>query len=84
MRGQPSLVVKSTSHIVGHLLREIESAIRVVLTIPIEGIAGIERAVSEQARHQTTIRAILAALGVDPAQEAWANDASLFNDLPEI
>ncbi len=74
MEGEIGIALDSTSHIVGHLLREIESAIRDVLEELVPSSPQPSTGSKKQAGkgHLQEISAILAALDVDPEQEPWA------------
>jgi hypothetical protein len=65
--------IASTTHLVGHLLREIESSIRAVLKTVTEKPKG----------HKDEIKAILTALEIsdtDPIAKAWLSLAGQDND----
>ncbi|MGD0881704.1 MAG: hypothetical protein ABSB09_09075 [Acidimicrobiales bacterium] len=72
----------STSHLVGHLIREIESALRAVLS----PIASNGRPISKTDKsdgngHQQNIQTILAALGIstdDPVSQKWLGQAGTY------
>jgi hypothetical protein len=70
MEGETGVVLDSASHIVGHLLREIESAIRDVLEQLVPSTSWPSRELDKA--HFGEISAILAALDVDPEKESWA------------
>ena len=62
---------ETTSHLVNHLLREVESAVRAVLQTQDEGVAS-QGASTE--RHRSSILAVLTALGIDestPIAQLW-------------
>lgn len=68
LMGQPTL--ETTTHVVAHLLREIESAIRAVL----EPIAAASEDADSENRHEAKIRTVLAVLEIeegDPVAQAW-------------
>ncbi len=68
---QRQLPLATTSHLVGHLLREVESAIRAVL----KGIGGSSKTSSpSQSNHKREIEEVLKALDLgesDPGARAW-------------
>ena len=67
----------STTHLVAHCLRELESALRDVLEPVVENEGGPEDKSKPQkgsGTHEAEIRAILRGLGIpetDPVAEAW-------------
>src|SRR6266850_1880162 len=64
----------STSHLVAHLLRETESALRDVLETIAEGTNRVRKGRGGTEKHAAEIRAILSALGIpesDPFGKAW-------------
>jgi hypothetical protein len=66
--------VASKTHLVGHLLREIESALREVLEPYAAAEATAQTDGGSGDKHARKIRAVLAALGIpegDPVAEAW-------------
>jgi len=67
--------LEATTHLVAHLLREIESALRDVLEpLADERVLQEQRATNEQAKHDAEIHVILQALGIpdtDPVAQAW-------------
>ena len=75
---------QSTTHLVAHLIREIESALRDVL-VPLSGggppLAGADDPKVGGNRHKDEIRAILSALGVpisDPVAKKWLCQAGSY------
>jgi hypothetical protein len=75
---------QSTTHIVAHLMREIESALRDVL-VPLSASsapAADEDAKESGSSHKDEIRAILAALGIpitDPVAKKWLRQAGSYH-----
>jgi hypothetical protein len=74
---------QSTTHLVAHLMREIESALRDVL-VPLSGSAPAagEDAKEGGSSHKDEIRAILAALGIpitDPVAKKWLRQAGSYH-----
>jgi hypothetical protein len=69
MAGEPPLA--STTHLVGHLLRELESALRQILRpmIPPEQAASLSAKREEEGHHTREIDAIATALGFPPDDE---------------
>lgn len=65
------LGLQTTSHLVAHLLREVESGLRrVLLPYDFEGRAAGSGAGSEGGPHKKQVNAILAAYGIDESDEA--------------
>src|SRR2546425_10233466 len=66
--------LETTSHLVSHLLREVESAIRDVLETMIERKDRLAKKEKGDSQHEDEIRAILKGLGIsetDPVAQAW-------------
>lgn len=76
--------LESTRHLVAHLLREVESALRDVLETLVKQTGSLSDASgSDKDKHKKAIRRSLAALGIDDAAEvtaAWLKLAGQGND----
>lgn len=75
----------STSHLVGHLVREVESALRAVLT-PMASTAQASTGSTDQSRgngHRRSILAILSALNIaatDAVAQKWLDEAGTYQE----
>ena len=80
MQGQPPLT--TTTHLVAHLVREIESAMRDVLEVLYQPPQIVPLAQTSPSNHQQEILAILHGLGIeesDPVAQAWLKLAGADN-----